>query len=304
MGYADRDYYRQGQGQGQAPGRLAGAPVTKWLLISNVVLWLLDVLLQPEAPVGAPSWYYEPSVLTEWGYFSVETGIQKFQIWRILSFQFLHAHLGHVALNMWGIFLFGPFLERWFRSKPFLIFYLLSGIGGALFYSLMVIIPGGLLPDGMVGDGLVGASAGVFGILVGVAVIAPDVQVRLLFPPIAMTMRTMALVFLAIEVFMVLTNRANAGGSAGHLGGALAGFLMLKIPTVRGWLTSLGSGTQIMKRKPAKKKRVYEKKLRPKSSVTKDEASEVDRILDKINRDGLHSLTDEERELLKRAAGD
>ena len=59
-----------------------------------------------------------------------------------------------------------------------------------------------------------------------------------------------------------------------------------------------------MNRKPAKKKRVFEKKLRPKSSVTTDEASEVDRILDKINRDGLHSLTDEERELLKRAAGD
>ena len=270
--------------------------MTKWLLISNLVIWLLDVMLQTETRDGIV-----PSFLKEWGYFSIETAIQQLQVWRFLSFQFLHANLMHVAFNMWGIYLFGPFLERWFRSKPFLWFYLLSGVAGALFYALLVALPG-LLPDGMVGDGLVGASAGVFGILVGVAVIAPDTQIRLLFPPIPMTMRTFALVFLAFEVFIVLSNGGNAGGSAGHLGGAIAGFFMLKSTPVRAWLAGLGSGVKVTRRKPAKK-RPYESKLRPKSSVTKEEANEVDRILDKINREGLHALTDEERELLKKMAG-
>lgn len=302
MGYADRDYHRQGPGhQGvRPPGRLSGAPVTKWLLISNAVIWLLDVMLQKEIQHGTQ---YEvvSSFLMEWGYFSIDTAIYKAQIWRLLSFQFLHADLMHVAFNMWGIFLFGPFLERWFRSKPFLCFYLLCGVAGALFYSLLVIVPG-FLPGGSAEQGLVGASAGVFGILVGVALIAPDVRIQLLFPPIPMTMRTFALVFLGIEVFIVLTNSGgNVGGSAGHLGGALAGFLMLTIKPVRDWLSALGSGVKMVK--PAQHRRTYEKKLRPKSSVTQEEATEVDRILDKINREGLHSLTDEERELLKKASG-
>lgn len=280
--------------------------MTKWLLISNIVVFLIDLMLRPEVPRGAPSWYYEPSVLGRIGEFSMDTAIQGGQIWRFLTFQFLHADLMHVLFNMWGIFMFGPLLEQWFRSKPYAVFYLLSGVAGALFYSLLVVLPG-FLPDGMVGGRLVGASAGVFGILIGVAVIAPAGQVRLLFPPIAMKMRTFALVFLAIEVFIVLTNGGNAGGSAGHLGGALAGFLMLRIKPVRAWLAGLGTGVKRVPRKAARKtarkRPAFESKLRPSSAVVEEDATEVDRILDKINREGLQSLTDEERETLKRSAG-
>ena len=118
MGYADRDYHRQAPAR--PPGRLSGAPVTKWLLISNAVIWLLDVMSDHE-------------FLLEWGYFSIETAIQQGQIWRFLTFQFLHADLLHLGVNMWGIYLFGPFLEQWFRSRPFLWFYLLCGVAGAVF---------------------------------------------------------------------------------------------------------------------------------------------------------------------------
>ena len=285
------------------PGRLAGAPVTKWLLISNIAIFLIDLILRPAPPAGAPSWYYEASVLGEVGEFSIDTAILGGQVWRFLTFQFLHASLMHVLFNMWGIFMFGPLLERWFRSKPFAVFYLLTGVAGALFYALLVAMPV-FLPDGMIGQRLVGASAGVFGILVGVAVIAPAGEVRLLFPPITMKMRTFALVFLGIEVFIVLTNGGNAGGSAGHLGGALAGFLLMKVGPLRQWLAGLGSGVKRLPREVVvRQRRRFESKLRPSSSVVDEDPSEVDRILDKINREGLQSLTDDEREVLKRSAG-
>lgn len=300
MGFADRDYQRQGPMR--PPGRLAGAPVTKWLLISNLVIFVIDLMLRPAPPAGSPSWYYEASPLGNIGEFSIDTAIMGGQVWRFVSFQFLHGSLMHVLFNMWGIYMFGPLLEQWFRSKPFAVFYLLTGIAGALFYSLLVAMPV-FLPDGMVGQRLVGASAGVFGILVGVAVIAPAGEVRLLFPPIAMRMRTFALVFLGIEVFIVLTNGGNAGGSAGHLGGALAGFFFLKIGPVRKWLAGLGSGVKRVPRKAVRQRRRFESKLRPSSAVVDDDPSEVDRILDKINQEGLQSLTDEEREVLKRSAG-
>ena len=56
-------------------------------------------------------------------------------------------------------------------------------------------------------------------------------------------------------------------------------------------------------RKKVRRAREVKPKLKPKSKLLKQEDSEVDRILDKINREGLHSLSDEERELLQRKAG-
>ena len=280
------------------PGRLDGTPVTKWLLISNIAVFLVDVLLRKPVPgLG------EVSPLGIYGWFTIDAAIMHGQVWRLLTFQFLHGNGWHLLFNMWALFMFGPLLERWFRSKPFAVFYLLTGVAGALVYSIMVQLPA-LLPDGMLGDRLVGASAGIFGILVGVAVIAPTGVVRLLFPPIAMKMRTFALVFLGIDVFIVLTNGGNAGGSAGHLGGALAGFLLLKIPLARNWLSGLGSGVKREPKTVVRRRRQFEPKLRPSSAVVDDDdPSEVDRILDKINQEGLQTLTDKEREVLKRSAG-
>ncbi|HAT19194.1 MAG TPA: hypothetical protein DCS85_03465, partial [Verrucomicrobiales bacterium] len=195
------------------------------------------------------------------------------------------------------------FVEQQLRSRAFLLFYLLCGVAGALGYATLV-SASNAYQDG----GVVGASAGIFGILVVAAMIAPDMRVQLLFPPVTLTMRLLAILVLAYGVFVVLVGGDNAGGEAGHLGGALAGFLLWKIPVLRGLLGRLGrSGQGGPKKGPAfqiriaKRGKVYQKKLRPQSTITGLESSEVDRILDKINEHGLQSLTGEERELLARA---
>ena len=231
-----------------------------------------------------------------YGVYSIDTALEGFQLWRLISFQFLHGGFFHLLFNMWALWIFGPFMERAWRSKAFLVFYLLCGVGGALFYTLLVFLPG-LLPDGMVGDHLLGASAGIMGILVGVAVLAPNAQIRLLFPPIPMSMKTFALVFIGLEVFLLLSNSSNAGGSAGHLGGALVGVLLM-VPALRGLLVRVGSPGGRSKAKPVRRARP-ESKLRPRSELVAAEATEMDRILDKINKEGLQSLTDKEREFLK-----
>ena len=297
MGYADRDYHQQGMQR--PPSRLAGAPVVKWLLIANIAIFVVDLMLRPEG--SGQGRRYVPSALGEWGEFSISTGFQQFQLWRLLSFQFLHAGLLHLLFNMYAIYMFGAFAEHYWRSRPFLIYYLLCGVGGALFYVLLIAVPG-LLPSTFLGTRLLGASAGVFGILTAVAIIAPEGRIMLLFPPIPMKMRTFALIFIVIEVLMVLGNAENAGGSAGHLGGALAGLLMMKVPFLRNFLINLGDRQVKIVKKPAAPRHRYKSKLKPVSPLTKAEAPEIDRILDKINEEGLQSLTDEERKLLSKAA--
>ena len=285
MGYADREYFRDGGGS--SSGRLARTPVVKWLLILNLGVFVLGLLVDLRDAFEAV------------GCFTVEKGIMGFQIWRFITFQFLHVDFGHLLFNSIAIYFFGAFVEQQLRSRAFLAFYLLCGGAGALGYAVLVSINSD--PD----IGVVGASGGIFGILAVAALIAPDMRVQLLFPPVTLTMRLLAIIMLAWGAFVVLSGGRNAGGEAGHLGGALAGFLMWKIPMLRQFLQNLARSQGRASRKRGgfgiritKEKKSYTRKLGPKIKDRGGDAAAVDRILDKINEHGLQSLTEEERRLL------
>lgn len=194
--------------------------VTIWLIVLNVLVFVIDRLL------GA-RWRYLP--MATWGYFSAETAIQHLQLWRLITFQFLHASVGHLFFNMLSLYFFGPLVERYLGSRRFIVFYLLCGMAGAAAYLLMlnagVLIGSPAVP-------LVGASAGIFGVLIAAARIAPQAYVMLLFPPIPMRLRTLAWVLLGLATFTVLSNGRNAGGEAAHLGGAALGALLIQFPQI------------------------------------------------------------------------
>ena len=144
----------------------------------------------------------------------------------------------------------------------------------------------------------------------------PAAIIHLMFPPVSMSMRTAALTFMGIAVAMIAGDILmggvffkNAGGEAGHLGGAILGFVLMRFPLL------LGKGRRSRKiirppefrRKAAASRkaapaRKEAPKLRPRSEIDLKAASEVDRVLDKIAKDGLQSLTEDEREILHQAA--
>jgi len=268
--------------------------VTKWLIISNLVLFLVTILGRGEG--GGDS------IIEQWGMFNVEKGIYAGQVWRFLTFQFLHADFPHVLFNMIGIFFFGRIMERWWGSREFLVFYLLCGVAGALFFAVLVWVPG-FLPMDVVGTYLLGASAGVFGVLIGVAILNPEGIVYLMMV-LPMKMRTFAVAYLAYEVFIVLTNGPNAGGSAGHLGGVIAGVALVKGHRWFRRMVGRGAGFVAKKKGLKKKKAYFQSKLKPRSQAPLNVGdAEIDRILDKISAEGMHSLTDKEKALLQEKAG-
>jgi membrane associated rhomboid family serine protease len=268
-------------------------PVVKVLLILNVSIFLLDYLLLPLLMGLKVDGFHAPPLL-RWGAFTIQSSIIGLKVWEFISFQFLHGNLLHILFNSLGIYFFGPWMERWWGPKKFLIYYLLCGIGGAAFFSILSFI--GLIPGGY-DSYLVGASAGIYGILMGVAFIAPDLRVRLFFPPVELTMRQLAIGLIGISAVVVLLSiGTNAGGEAGHLGGAIVGFLLMRYPHL------LGANEEINIIRPAAFRRRSEAKLRPRSEAHLDEATEVDRILEKISREGTQSLSQAERDLLIKAA--
>lgn len=268
-------------------------PVVKWLLISNIAIFILDYLLLPTL-LNLPENPYHPPPLVQWGAFSINSALLHLHLWEFVTFQFLHASLGHVLFNSIGIFFFGPWLERWWGSKKFLLFYLLCGAAGAAFFTLLTLL--GILPGGMESF-MVGASAGIYGIFIGVAIIAPDLRVALLFPPIELSMRQLAIGLMLISTGAVLLQLGgNEGGEAGHLGGAILGFILMRYPRLLGGQ----SGVQIIR--PRVFATPAPPKLRPRTELRTDEESAVNLVLDKISREGFQSLNQAEREILRQAA--
>src|SRR5437868_2761465 len=124
MGIYVRDYYRDSPSRGGF-GHFSAFSVTTWLIAINVAVFFLDGILRrayvPEMSDDAfgmsPAEYrrfYQYLMfahmgpLERWGYFSTATAIYGGQVWRFLTFQFLHASGGHLIGNMLALFLFGP----------------------------------------------------------------------------------------------------------------------------------------------------------------------------------------------------
>ncbi|MEM7682600.1 MAG: rhomboid family intramembrane serine protease [Planctomycetota bacterium] len=306
MSFDSRDYARPGEsrgGFGGFGGRLNQHSVTTWILVTLLGFFVLSSIFGGSARAS----FLNPAY---WGVFQLDAATSGFQVWRFFTYQLFHAGFFHLLFNGIGIYFFGPLLEAWWGRWRFLAFYVLCGACGSLGYVALGAIPG-LLPGGNQGV-LLGASGALFGILAAAATLFPHQRVQLLFPPIPMSMRTMALIFLGISALGVLAGSGNAGGDAAHLGGALLGFVLVKKPGLLAWVPGAtsspgsfaGDGGIVVK--PAspiarvKDKLADARKQRAADSDAKLDA-EVDRLLAKVRRDGMHSLTAKERKALRDA---
>jgi len=151
--------------------------------------------------------------------------LRDLQIWRLLSFQFLHWDVWHIAMNMLALYFFGPVVENLLGKARFLAFYLVCGIGGgvcfALFWKWHLL---------NVSDqtALIGASASVLGVTMAAARLNPHMQLMLLFPPLPLKIKTLVLIYFAVAITTLISRHGyNQGGEAAHLGGLIVGAALI-----------------------------------------------------------------------------
>ncbi|MGB0767762.1 MAG: rhomboid family intramembrane serine protease [Phycisphaeraceae bacterium] len=199
--------------------------VVRWLIGLCLILHALNALLtaQVTSPGGATQ---QVGLLTMWGNFNVVQGINGWQIWRLITYQFLHGNLLHLGMNMMALYVFGPLIEKWWGPRRFLGFYLLCGACGAWLMAMFAFFPS-VINGGSAW--LVGASGSIFGVLVASAMLYPRDEIKLLIPPIWVTVRTLAALFIGLSIVSMFIGW-NTGGNAAHLGGALFGYLLVKRP--------------------------------------------------------------------------
>lgn len=219
-------------------------PVTKILLLTNFVVWMLDMMLRR-------SGIYLDGLLglCNWSYSALAWQPRSFHLWQPLTYMFMHANYSHILCNMFAVWMFGPALEERWGQQRFLVYYMVCGLGAALVQELvwMTFMPG-------VPSVTIGASGAVFGILLAFGWLFPDVPLYLMFIPVPIRARIFVIVYAVIELFAGLANFSGDNvAHFAHLGGMLFGLLLIlwwqKGSDMR-WLKNLfGDRLDLSKRK-------------------------------------------------------
>ncbi len=286
MGLYDRDYTREGFSSQfhYAPQMRLSWPkpstMVAKLLIINVAVFIVQLIAFPKTyAVIINGVTLHITLLDRWlAVFPYSFG-SVCQIWRLITYQFLHGNFWHVLLNMYGLYILGPRLEQLWGGKRFLLFYLGCGVAGAIFYTFLVAV------DFLPALPMIGASGAVLGLLAACAILCPTFVVFIFPIPIPITIRLAAIIFTGIYLFTVVTRGANAGGDAAHLAGMAAGALFV---FSQNWQSRF---TAKVRTAHQQRKFTHQQALR----------DEVDRILEKVHTHGIASLTYREKRTLKKA---
>ncbi len=220
-------------------------PVVKNLLIINILVFIGSVSIGrffPNVMQYLPVYYFNSP---------------NFRVWEIISYMFMHAgldHPEHILFNMFALFSFGPILEYSMGSKRFLNLYFICGIGAVVCNQLVQAYEVHAITGSFVishpelestfaqylGSGqklaniyyeqTVGASGAIFGLLVAFGMMFPNLELMILFIPVPIKAKYIIPVYIVIELFLGYKQYSwdNTAHFA-HLGGALIGYLMVKI---------------------------------------------------------------------------
>ena len=181
-------------------------PLTLGLIVTNVLAFLLEQALGDGAIARFALW-------------PLASG--EFMPWQVVTYAFLHGGLMHLAFNMYGLWMFGAELERVWGSRRLAVFYGASVLTAAAAQLAVSALLGSDAPT-------IGASGGLFGLLVGFAMLFPQRRIMLLIPPIPMPAWVFVTLYGLIELTLGVTGSAAGVAHFAHLGGLLGGWLVIR----------------------------------------------------------------------------
>jgi membrane associated rhomboid family serine protease len=253
-------------------------PTIKVLLAANISVFVLQSMLgHTEARV----WFD--------GFFGLvpRKALTGLHVWQFGTYMFLHDGFWHVFWNMFILWMFGSELDVLWGRRGFLQYYFVTGAGAGLVYFLLM----PLIEPVSAYVPLIGASGACFGLLMAYGMLFPERRVMWMFL-IPIKVKWFVLGIGLLELMSIW--RADSVGHLAHLGGLLFGYLYLR--GGKKWLDGLLRAWR--RRRAGTRFRVVDDEPDSGPAARK----EVDRILEKISREGLDSLTPEEQDVLRRAS--
>jgi membrane associated rhomboid family serine protease len=212
-----------------------------------------------------------------------------YKFWTLFTYMFSHESLGHVFFNMLLFYFTAQLFFLILGEKKLLYVYVMSGLAGAFILILLGII----FPASFSNSILIGASAAVMGVVMVMAIYAPNFNVSL-WGIINMPYKYFALLTFILST--VIDFSMNTGGKISHIGGALFGLTY-------GYLLKKGtdlSDFSFLTKKGNKLKVVSHNKTNTSNYSSNENSGEkrMNELLDKISKSGYDSLTKKEKDEL------
>ncbi len=209
-------------------------PIVLNLIIINVLVFAAQNMI-PQSQFDVNEWgslHYFKSPL--------------FKPHQLITHMFMHLNIAHILFNMFGLWMFGTILERYWGPKKFLIFYLICGVGSAVLeqfiqpYDALQMakmseeylnkgIPLNLITEAYLNNSSsLGASGAIMGVFAAFAYLFPNTELYLMFIPIPVKAKYAIPFFVLIDLFGgVYRIKGDNIGHFAHLAGALIGFLLV-----------------------------------------------------------------------------
>ncbi len=225
-------------------------PVVKNLLIINIIFYIAMMMFGAQGMTTLLGVHYFDS--------------PDFRIWQVVTYMFMHSYesLFHIMFNMFALYSFGTAVEYVMGSKRFLNFYLLTGLGALALQMLVQAFEVYSITGSFVNDGsfiidsakrtisfsdsmdqqqaskllgiylssMVGASGAVFGLLIAFVMLFPNTELMIMFIPVPVKAKYIVPAYILLELFLgVKQIEGDSVAHYAHLGGALFGFILVKL---------------------------------------------------------------------------
>jgi membrane associated rhomboid family serine protease len=284
VGIYDRDYYRRPQ-----PGFSLCMPqsMVVTLIIINAALYLIDGLL-----------FQHSHDLTRILELSSDTLWRPWMWWQFITYGFVHDphSVMHILMNMVQLWFLGAAVEQTYGSKEFLRIYLVMLLVGSLSFALGSVITSAITHQESNYE-LLGASGAISGIVILFVLNNPHATLMLFPIPIPIKAWVIGVLCVVFNLIGAITPQSGNVAYGVHIAGIVFAWLYFQ----RRW--NLGRFFENIFRKP---KFLFRPKFRihkpDEESEEPDLNAEVDRILEKISREGEGSLTRKERRTLETAS--
>ena len=279
------------------------------LIVINAVLFVILQFIYLVFRMNEKQVAFGTDVLS---WFALPAGMDKLSSrpWTVLTYMFSEQDVARFIGNMFWLWGFGYILQDLMGNRKLVPIYLYGGVTAAV----VVLLSYSFIPSLKAHASdvvLLGANPGIMAIAIATTTIAPDYRI---FPMIngGIPLWIFTLIFLIID--LVSIGHGDTAGYIANIAGAGTGFIFIYLVRrgfdgsiwmnrVFDWCNDLFNPNKKRKGRSPKDEFYYKVSgTQPYKRIPNITQQRIDEILDKINQQGYRFLTDEEKDILKRAA--
>ena len=231
--------------------------------------------------------------------------------WTLVTHMFVHDmnNVWHILGNMIWLWAFGYILQDLTGNRKIIPVFIYGALAGAIAYMISFNLIGPL-KEHLATAQAFGASAGIMAIAIGATTLAPNYRI---FQMLNGGIPIWVITVLYLIIDLATIPEGNPGGHIAHIAGGLIGFAFMAMMqrgvdwsiwmnNLYDWVSDLFNPDKPKKGKSVKSQLFYKATVQPFKKTPTITQQRIDEILDKISQKGYSSLSEDEKEILKRAS--